>query len=268
MLKRLFLNERIILVAIILNAAVIFALYFPDLRDSTVLLVLDHLFLLFFVAELIVKLAVLGPREYFRTTWNRFDFVIVLGSLPVLLEPLIAAPEGAGLLILLRLFRVVRLIRFLRFIPNIEQVIRGLQRALKASVFVLAALAFLNLVLAIVTCHFYARIDPEHFGNPLVSAYSIFQLFTLEGWNEIPAAITSNPDKPMSDVMIGMTRFYFVVVVVIGGLFGMSLANAVFVDEMTMDNNRELEAKVDELLREVRQLRGEDSRRDTSGPGA
>jgi voltage-gated sodium channel len=41
----------------------------------------------------------------------------------------------------------------------------------------------------------------------------------------------------------------------IGGIFGIGLANAVFVDEMTMDNNQELERKVDELTREIRALR-------------
>jgi voltage-gated sodium channel len=85
-----------------------------------------------------------------------------------------------------------------------------------------------------------------------VSIYSIFQLFTLEGWNEIPAAIVSTTD---SRVMIGMTRFYFAIVVVLGGIFGMSLANAVFIDEMMMDNNEELEKKVDLLTEEIRALR-------------
>jgi voltage-gated sodium channel len=55
--------------------------------------------------------------------------------------------------------------------------------------------------------------------------------------------------------MIGMTRFYFAIVVVLGGIFGMSLANAVFIDEMMMDNNEELEKKVDLLTEEIRALR-------------
>lgn len=255
MLKRFFLNERLILAAIILNAVVIFALYFPSLENDFWLLAIDHFFLIFFILEVVVKLSVLKPKAYFATAWNRFDFIVIIGSLPVLMEPFLAVPEGAGLLILLRLFRLVRLVRFLRFIPNIEQVVRGLGRAMKASVFVLVALVFLNFILAIVTCHFYADIAPEYFGNPMVSIYSIFQMFTLEGWNEIPAAIISNPEVPMSDAMIGMTRFYFVGVVVLGGIFGMSLANAVFIDEMMMDNNKELEEKVDLLIREVRALR-------------
>ncbi|TXF86724.1 ion transporter [Neolewinella aurantiaca] len=240
------------LTAIIINAVVIFALYFPTLRNNEWLLAIDHAFILFFLIEVIVKLIVLKPKAYFRGNWNRFDFIIVMGSLPVFLEGLFPIPEATGLLILLRLFRLVRLVRFLRFIPNIEHVMTGLGRAIKASVFVLVALVFLNFMLAILTCHFYADIAPEYFGNPLVSIYSIFQLFTLEGWNEIPAAIVQTTDSAFT---IGMTRFYFAIVVILGGIFGMSLANAVFIDEMMMDNNEELEKKVDALTDEIRMLR-------------
>ena len=254
MLKRLFLSERAMLFAIIINAVVIFALYFPEFRNNEWLLAIDHAFILFFLTEVIVKLIVLKPKDYFSANWNKFDFVIVMGSLPVFLEGLFPIPEATGLLILLRLFRLVRLVRFLKFIPNIEQVMSGLGRAIKASVFVLVVLVFLNFMIAILTCHFYADIAPEYFGNPLVSIYSIFQLFTLEGWNEIPATIVGNTDNA---VTIGMTRFYFAFVVLLGGIFGMSLANAVFIDEMMMDNNQELEDKVDELTAEIRALREE-----------
>lgn len=253
MLKRLFLSERAMLFAVIVNAVIIFALYFPELHGNRWLLTVDHAFILFFLVEAIVKLTILKPKAYFSSSWNRFDFIIVVGSLPVLFVDYLDIPD-TSLLILLRLFRLVRLVRFLRFIPNIEQVVGGLGRALKASVLVLAALVFLNFMLAIVTCHFYAAVAPEYFGNPLVSIYSLFQMFTLEGWNEIPAAITARSESPMT---IGLTRFYFACVVILGGIFGMSLANAVFVDEMTMDNNKVLEEKVDALLLEVKKLREE-----------
>jgi voltage-gated sodium channel len=47
-----------------------------------------------------------------------------------------------------------------------------------------------------------------------------------------------------------------------GGILGLSLANAVFVDQMIEDNNDALEAKVDRLTAEIRSLR-EEVRRDT-----
>lgn len=253
MLKRFFLNERAMLLAIIINAVIIFGLYFPRWHDNFWLLTIDHFFILFFLAELIVKLIALKPKAYFASTWNRFDFFIVVGSLPVLFLNFIDVPD-TSLLILLRLFRLIRLVRFLRFVPNIDQVVTGLGRAIKSSVLVLGALVFLNLMFAILTCHFFAESAPQYFGDPLVSIYSVFQLFTLEGWNEIPAAIVQQSENPMA---VGMTRFYFAVVVLLGGIFGMSLANAVFVDEMTMDNNKELEAKVDALTEEIRALRGD-----------
>ena len=54
-----------------------------------------------------------------------------------------------------------------------------------------------------------------------------------------------------------VARLYFVVAVTIGGLLGISLANAVFVDEMTLDNNRDLEKKLDALTEEMAALRQE-----------
>ena len=54
-----------------------------------------------------------------------------------------------------------------------------------------------------------------------------------------------------------IARIYFVIAVTVGGLLGISLANAVFVDEMTMDNTDELEAKIDRLLEQVAKLEAE-----------
>ena len=77
-------------------------------------------------------------------------------------------------------------------------------------------------------------------------------MFTIEGWYEIPKAIASNANGGW---LVGLTRFYFVIVVLLGGIFGMSLANAVFVDEMTLDNNDVLEAKIDELQNRIEELK-------------
>lgn len=239
------------MIVILLNAVLVFLMYFPAYRNNLTVELIDNAFLLFFVIEAIIKLYTLKPRQYFALGWNRFDFVIVVGSLPSLLIYFLPVPN-TSLLIILRLFRLIRLIRFIRFVPDLNKIMSGLGRALWASLFVLLALVVLNFLLAIFTCHFYADILPAYFGDPLISAYSIFQMFTVEGWNDIADEITQQTQNPY---IIGVTRFYFVLVVLIGGIFGMSLANAVFVDEMTMDNNQILENKIDELQREIRELK-------------
>ncbi len=246
------------MIAIMLNAAVIFSLYFPEIKEHKTLIQIDHFFVVFFLIEVVVKLFVYKPKKYFANNWNWFDFIIVVISLPSLLMAYLPLPDTSSLL-LLRVFRLARLFRFMAFVPHLSMILSGLGRALKASVFVLIVLLFLDLILAILTCHFYQEIAPEYFGNPLISAYTVFQLFTVEGWNEVADVIAENSS---GEYAIGFSRFFFVLIVLIGGIFGMSLANAVFVDEMTMDNNKELEDKIDVLHQEIRQIRELLERRD------
>ncbi len=239
------------MIAILLNAVIISLLYFPNLMHNVWLESIDHFFIIFFLIEAIIKIRELGAKIYFSSTWNRFDFFLVVISVPSLLMNFIPIPD-ASILLVLRLFRLIRLVRFITFIPNMVKILEGLGRAIKSSVFVLLALFFLNFILAIFSCHFYGAVDEELFGNPLRSFYSIFQMFTVEGWNEIPSRLSLQLDRP---ALAWIMRFYFGAIVLVGGIFGMSLANAVFVDEMTLDNNRLLESKIDSLQAEIQELK-------------
>lgn len=239
------------MLAILTNAIIIFFLYFPDLKNNFFLDFFDKAFIVFFLLEAIVKMNEIGVKNYFKNGWNKFDFFLVIISLPSLLMHLLPIPD-TSLLLILRLFRLIRLVRFFTFIPNMNKIMMGLGRALRSSVFVLLALFFLNFILAIFTCHFYGGISDELFGNPLRSFYSIFQMFTVEGWNEIPSTVAEKMDNPIIEWLM---RLYFGTVVLIGGIFGMSLANAVFVDEMTMDNNQSIEVTMEELKSEIQELK-------------
>jgi voltage-gated sodium channel len=132
------------------------------------------------------------------------------------------------------------------------------RRALRASIGVFLALLLINLILAVMATLFFRDLDPEHFGDPVSSGYSIFQVFTVEGWNEIAENLERRAEESDADnakLLVAGTRFFFVAAVLIGGILGLSLANAVFVDEMMMDNTEVLERKVDTLTEEVRRLR-------------
>ncbi len=249
-MSRLFFSERFMLLAILANAVVIFFLNFPALEHDPFLLVLDHFFLSFFLVEAMVKIKVLSWPVYWKDGWNRFDFLVVVFSLPSLLSGLIDVPDTSAVLVL-RMFRMLRLLRFFRFIPHIGKLLEGLLRAVKSSVFVLISFAVITFLLSLFTCTAFRGVAPEYFGNPLISAYSIFQLFTVEGWNEIPSLIAERWQDP---VWSFFAKLYFVFIVLGGGMFGMSFVTAIFVDEMTLDNNRDLEKKIDMLTRKIGEL--------------
>ncbi|MCC5915743.1 MAG: hypothetical protein JJU02_00295 [Cryomorphaceae bacterium] len=74
----------------------------------------------------------------------------------------------------------------------------------------------------------------------------------MEGWYEIPdSMIENNTFSPFVEFFI---RIYFVTILFVGGIFGLSLVNSIFVDSMISDNNNPLEEKIENLNKKVDEL--------------
>jgi voltage-gated sodium channel len=252
-------SDRLVMAVIVLNATalVLHEMAPVDSISASVWFWVDYACVIFFLVEALIKISRDGWRRYWTSGWNKFDFTVVVLSLPALLGPFLEVSQFAFVLIL-RLGRLFRLFRVLRFIPNLDHLVTGVRRALRASIGVFLALVLINLILAVMATLFFGDLDPEHFGNPISSGYSIFQVFTVEGWNDIAGGLeerAASSDLTNPKLLIAGTRAFFVAAVLIGGILGLSLANAVFVDEMMMDNTEALERKVDSLTEEVRRLR-------------
>ncbi len=248
------IRDRIVLSAIAANTLVIFARGFHGIPATTdcVLMALDATLTTFFVVEIVTKIRLWGWREFWSGPLNRLDLVVVAISLPEIVAPWTGGSSYAVLLAI-RAARLLRLLRLFRFIPNGSQLWEGIRRALRASIGVAAVLALYNLLLALWACQLFGDVAPQHFGDPAVSLYSIFRVFTVEGWYEIPNAIAATG----SATQAAIARPFFLFAVLTGGVLGLSLANAVFVDEMVIDNNAELERQVAALTEEIRGLREE-----------
>ncbi len=252
-LTRLLISERVVVPAIILNAMALIVLASVEEGSpvARAAMAVDYACVLFFVLEAALKVSVRSWAGYWASGWNRFDLIIIVLSAPALLTPVVDLHELSVLLVL-RLGRLFRLFRLLRFIPNRDHLVAGVCRSLKASVGIVLGLMLLNLILALGATFLFGRFAPEHFGNPALSLYSLFRVFTLEGWYEFPDLLAARAAHPLWAVL---ARLYFLGSVLAGGVVGLSLANAVFVDEMMMDNNSDLEKKVDALQEEIRSLK-------------
>ncbi|MCP4499138.1 MAG: hypothetical protein GY822_04115 [Deltaproteobacteria bacterium] len=235
------ISERVVVTVIALNTLAILLRAFPFFKThfSVPLFWLDYVTTIFFVFELIIKLRLWGKEKYFASGWNQFDFAVVMLSSPLLLTPVLDF-HGFGAILVLRVGRLLRFFRLLRFVPDADRLSVGIQRGLKASIGVLVALALYNGALGLAACYLFGSSHPDLFGDPFRSIYSIFRVFTVEGWYEIPEMMTGN-DYGLRSWLI---RLFFVFCVSTGGLLGLSMANAVFVDEMVMDNNEHIEKEV------------------------
>ena len=252
MLVRFFTDERAVLAAIIINALAIFFLCFPvlDPELARVFRWIEYTCVLFYVAEAFFKIKTLGFKGYWSIGWNRFDLVVLICSLPVLAMPFMAIADFRAATVI-RLGRLFRLFRLLHMIPNRIHLLRGIKRATRASVGVFLALFLMVFMLSLVATLIFGAKAPEFFGNPLISFYTIFRVFTVEGWHEIPEAMATG-ESLYWDVA---PRLFFMFTVLVCGIFGLSIANAVFVDEMVMDNTNTLEGKVDRMNRELREIK-------------
>ncbi|MBT5229373.1 MAG: ion transporter [Methylococcales bacterium] len=235
------IHESVLLGVIFISTLAMFFDAFPTLHAvySTPLAIIIYLSMLYFLIQVSIKMYIDGTRPFFSKVWNQFDFVLVLASLPLIFQPSLAA--GTTGFLLLRVGRLMLLFKLLRFIPHGERIWHGMKNALKASVGVIFALLLLNFLFAMGATYLFAEIAPQYFGDPISSMYAMFKVFTVEGWFEIPDAIAqTHPDG----MVVTLVKSYFIFAVLFGGILGLSLANAIFIDEMTMDNTDTIEEEI------------------------
>lgn len=249
------LSDRIVLTIIVIDAiAIIWGLESSETL-ARILRWIDFGCVLFFVAEAGIKIRLLGWKHYWSSGWCRFDFLVVLLSTPVLLEPVMSIGGDFMALSAIRIGRLFRLFRALRFIPNYQHLIAGVRRALEASVGVFLALALMNTILSVSAYVLFHSIDQENFGSPIRATYSMYKVFTIEGWYEMPDSIAAAAEESGASPAWGhIAQVFFMIAVLIGGILGVSIANAVFVDEMVYDNNKDLESKIDNLSNQIAHL--------------
>lgn len=247
--KSYFLNDYFILCLIIANAALIFVQEFQ--LNGNFLDDIEPIFTILFVVEVIVKLKAYGVSKYFSVGWNRFDFILTVIAIPSLAVIFYNTDTlQLNIFLSLRVFRVFKFFRVIKFIPNATALVSSIQLALKASYIIIIGFFLTVFIVSLVTCSMYKNVAPEYFANPLQSFYSIFRLFSVEGWYEMPDLIASR-----TSLTIGfLSKLYFVVLLLGGGIIGLSLVNSIFVDAMVSDNNDELLKEVSRLSKKIETL--------------
>jgi len=133
---------------------------------------LDRLCLTIFVAEILAKLYA-RRLGFFRDGWNIFDFLIVGISL---------FPAAQGLAVL-RALRILRLLRVVSVAPTLRRVVEGFLTALPGmgSVFLLTGVIFY--IASVMATKLFSEAFPQWFETLGDSAYTLFQIMTLESWS-------------------------------------------------------------------------------------
>jgi voltage-gated sodium channel len=221
-------------------------------KAGPLILWLDGLCLAVFVVELTAKIYVQRLR-FFRDGWNIFDFMIVSISL---------IPTAQGLSVL-RSLRILRLFRVLSVAPALRRVVEGLIIALPGmgSVFLLMGLVFY--VGAVMATKLFGAAFPDWFGTLGLSAYSLFQIMTLESWS-------MGIVRPVMEVY-PYAWVFFVPFILVTTFVVVNLVVGLIVNSMQDAHHAEADAETgsyrDEVLERLGEIEALLKRRDSDRPG-
>lgn len=195
---------------------------------------LDTACLAIFVIELLLKLFA-HRFSFFRDGWNIFDFVIISIAL---------IPAGEGLSVL-RALRILRVLRIISTAPRLRRVVEGFISALPGMMSVFLLMGMLFYIGAVMATKMFGDLFPEWFGSLGGSAYSLFQIMTLESWS-------------MGIVRPVMQEFpyawaFFVPFIMVTTFAVVNLLVGLIVNSMSDAHNEEAEGKTDAYRDEVLQ---------------
>lgn len=181
-LARSRLFHRATIAVIVANAVIIGASTFNlDTRFIRLANQIDSVFLGIFVIELLIRIAADGfnLRKFFSSGWNAFDFFVVA----ICFVPGVSTSTSA-----LRIVRLLRVSRLLRAMPDIQVLMRGLRRAAPPALSLLALTILMCYLYAVVGWMLFGGRTPEgmrgYFDNVGEAMLTLFELLTLEGWNQ------------------------------------------------------------------------------------
>uniref|UniRef100_A0A665WTY3 Calcium channel, voltage-dependent, R type, alpha 1E subunit b n=1 Tax=Echeneis naucrates TaxID=173247 RepID=A0A665WTY3_ECHNA len=189
--------EYTVLVMIALNTVVLMMKYHsaPTAYD-TVLKHLNTAFTVLFSMECVLKIMAFG-LNYFRDTWNIFDFITVLGSITEIIS------VNTINMSFLKLFRTARLIKLLRQGYTIRILLWTFVQSFKALPYVCLLIAMLFFIYAIIGMQVFGNIklnDESHinqhnnFKTFLSALMLLFRSATGESWQEIMLSCLSGQE--------------------------------------------------------------------------
>ncbi|KAL6459367.1 hypothetical protein MHYP_G00328390 [Metynnis hypsauchen] len=184
--------EYTVLTMIALNTIVLMMKYHqaPELYD-TVLKHLNTAFTVLFSVECVLKILAFGFMNYFRDTWNIFDFITVLGSITEIVVELQSASFNMSFL---KLFRAARLIKLLRQGYTIRILLWTFVQSFKALPYVCLLIAMLFFIYAIIGMQVFGNIklneethinQHNNFKTFFGALMLLFRSATGESWQEI-----------------------------------------------------------------------------------
>lgn len=210
-----------------------------------------------FVGEIVLRIIACNgrPWNYFRDGWNLFDFAIVVISL--------VSPQTEFAAVF-RLARVLRTLRLVTFLPRLQVLVSALIRAIPSLGYIGILLGLHFYVYAVAGTFLFRANDPIRFGSLHVSTLTLFEVLTLEGWNDVLNTQFNGSDAEYSATWMEMTAgdrvskaqplvaaIYFVSFIMLGTMIMLNLFTGIIINSIEEAQAAQAEEAREEHLKET-----------------
>lgn len=255
-MKSILQNEKLIFFLILFNLIVIYLHSFDLFQPYYFFFdLVDICLTLFFSIEIAHSIFVQYKSfsAYFKNNWNKLDFISVLISLPSILILFDSEVEILTGFIALRSLRIFKTLRIIEFIPGGKKITKKMLSAFKGVTFILFAFVIFTTVISVISVSLFKNCAPLYFNNAFESFYTIFKIFSGDGFSDVVGEIQANSTEGVT----AFAKLYFVLIVFLGTILGLSLVNSIFINEMStivdeVDENND--KSIDELKLQIMQL--------------
>lgn len=166
----------IVLGLIMFNAIVVGIETYPKIYEANkeLFFLIDKALIWIFTIEIVLRMiAERKFTDFFKSSWNWFDFLIVAaGHIFV----------GAHFITVLRILRVLRVFRAISVIPSLRKLVDALLLTIPALGNIMLLMSIIFYIFAVTGTMLFAEVAPEYFGSLGLSLLTLFQVVTLESW--------------------------------------------------------------------------------------
>uniref|UniRef100_A0AAY4EPL5 Voltage-dependent N-type calcium channel subunit alpha n=1 Tax=Denticeps clupeoides TaxID=299321 RepID=A0AAY4EPL5_9TELE len=210
----------------------------------------EFVFLGLFLTEMTMKMYGLGPRNYFHSSFNCFDFGVILGSIFEVVFAAIQPGASFGISVL-RALRLLRIFKVTKYWNSLRNLVVSLLNSMKSIISLLFLLFLFIVVFALLGMQLFGgqfnfedETPTTNFDNFPSAIMTVFQILTGEDWN----AVMYHGIQSQGGVQSGMlSSIYFIILTLFGNYTLLNVFLAIAVDnlanaqELTKDEEQQEE---------------------------
>uniref|UniRef100_A0A8C5I6S4 Voltage-dependent N-type calcium channel subunit alpha-1B-like n=1 Tax=Gouania willdenowi TaxID=441366 RepID=A0A8C5I6S4_GOUWI len=211
----------------------------------------EFVFLGLFLAEMSMKMYGLGPQNYFHSSFNCFDFGVIIGSIFEVIWAAIKPGASFGISVL-RALRLLRIFKVTKYWNSLRNLVVSLLNSMKSIISLLFLLFLFIVVFALLGMQLFGgqfnfedETPTTNFDTFPAAILTVFQILTGEDWN----AVMYHGIESQGGVHGGMfSSIYFIVLTLFGNYTLLNVFLAIAVDnlanaqELTKDEEEQEEA--------------------------